>query len=66
MTEILYEVNSWTGVLEDIRGKDNSFSQKQKPLIATLMANGHNIGFSKMAISSSIEESVLRRTNEFY
>lgn len=30
------------------------------------MANGHNIGFSKMAISSSIEESVLRRTNEFY
>lgn len=66
MTEILYEVNSWTGILEDIRGKENTLSGKQKPLVATLMANGHNIGFSKMSISSSIDESILRRTSEFY
>lgn len=31
-----------------------------------MMANGHNIGFSKMSISSSINESILRRTNEYY
>ena len=65
MTEILYEVNSWTGVLEYIKENNNS-SEKQKALVATLMSNGHNIGFSKMSISSSIEESTLRRTSEYY
>ena len=30
------------------------------------MSSGHNIGFSKMSISSSIDESTLRRTNEYY
>lgn len=66
MTEILYEVNSWTGILEDIREKKHSPLEKQKLLVATLMANGHNIGFSKMSISSSIDESALRKTSEFY
>ena len=65
MTEILYEVNSWTGVLEHIKENTNS-SEKQKALVATLMSNGHNIGFSKMSISSSIDESTLRRTSEYY
>lgn len=65
MTEILYEVNSWTGVLEYIKENNNS-SEKQKALVATLMSNGHNIGFSKMSISSSIDESTLRRTSEYY
>ena len=62
MPEILFEVNSWTGVLDDIREKDGG----QKIIVATLMANGHNIGFSKMSISSGIDEAVLRRTNEYY
>ena len=65
MTEILYEVNSWTGVLEYIKENNNSH-EKQKALVATLMSNGHNIGFSKMSISSSIDESILRRTSEYY
>ena len=65
MTEILYEVNSWTGVLGYIKENNNS-SEKQKTLVATLMSSGHNIGFSKMSISSSIDESTLRRTNEYY
>ncbi|MGL5583157.1 MAG: Tn3 family transposase [Cetobacterium sp.] len=65
MSEILYEVNSWTGVLEYIKENNNSH-EKQKALVATLMSNGHNIGFSKMSISSSIDESILRRTSEYY
>ncbi len=66
MTEILYEVNSWTKILEDIRNLEKNSLEKQKSLIATLLANGHNIGFSKMSISSSIDEAALRRINEFY
>ena len=66
MTEILYEVNSWTKILEDIRDLEKNSLEKQKLLIATLLSNGHNIGFSKMSISSSIDEAVLRRINEFY
>ena len=66
MIEILYEVNSWTNVFEDIREIDRKFQDKYKLFIATLMSNGHNIGFAKMAISSSINEALLRRTNEFY
>lgn len=66
MTEILYEVNSWTGVLENFQGLSQSPENRQKVLVATLLANGHNIGFSKMAISSSIDESILRRANEFH
>lgn len=66
MTEILYEVHSWTGILENFQGLVPSSTNRQKALIATLLANGHNIGFSKMAISSSIDEAVIRRYNEFY
>ena len=66
MTEILYEVNSWTGLLENFQRLSQSSENRQKVLVATLLANGHNIGFSKMAISSSIDEAVLRRANEFH
>ena len=66
MTEILYEVHSWTGILENFQGLVPNSINRQKVLIATLLANGHNIGFSKMAISSSIDEAALRRYNEFY
>jgi hypothetical protein len=65
MPEILYEVNTWTGVFDYIRDSDDIY-EKQKHLIAALMSNGHNIGFSKMAISSSINETLLRRIDEFY
>lgn len=66
MTEILYEVNSWTGVLEHFYGASKSPENRQNVAVATLLANGHNIGFSKMAISASIDESILKRANEFY
>lgn len=66
MTEILYEVNSWTGVLEHFYGTSKSTENRQNVAVATLLANGHNIGFSKMAISASIDESILKRANEFY
>ena len=66
MTEMIYEVNSWTKVLEDFKEGLEEFSEKQKIIVATLLANGHNIGFSKMAISSSIDEGTLRRANEYY
>ena len=65
MTKILYEVNSWTAVLEYIKENNNS-SEKQKALVATVISNGHNIRFSKLSISSSIDESTLRRTSEYY
>lgn len=67
MTEMIYEVNTWTNFLDSF--KENSqqgATGKQKSIVATLLANGHNIGFSKMAVSSSIDEGVLRRTNEYY
>ncbi|MGL6065481.1 MAG: Tn3 family transposase [Cetobacterium sp.] len=67
MTEMIYEVNSWTNFLDDFKEiLQSGVSEKQKTIVATLLANGHNIGFSKMAISSSIDESTLRRTNEYY
>lgn len=66
MTDILYEVNSWTNVLEEFRNLDYETSKKQKELVATLLANGHNIEFSKMAISSNINETSLRRLSEIY
>lgn len=66
MTEILYEVNLWTGILEDFREPSKNLIEEQKVLVATLLANGHNLGFSKMAIASSINESTLRRTSECY
>ncbi|MGL5641488.1 MAG: transposase, partial [Paraclostridium sp.] len=64
--DILYEVNIWTGFLEDFKGLYQITSEKQKSLVAALLADGHNLGFSKMSISSSIEESSLRRTSEAY
>lgn len=66
MTEIFYEVNGWTRVLEDFRDIDKEDKEKQKPLVATLLAQGHNIGFSKMANSSHLNETNLRRINEVY
>lgn len=67
MTEIVYEVNSWTNFLDDFKENlQSSISEKQKTIVATLLSNGHNIGFSKMAISSSIDEGTLRRANEYY
>ena len=40
--------------------------ERQKPLVAVLLAQGHNIGFSKMANSSHLNETNLRRINEVY
>lgn len=64
--EVLYEVNTWTRILEDFRDLGSDLKHQQKVLIATMLANGHNIGFSKMAISSNISESTLSRANELY
>lgn len=67
MPEMIYEVNSWTNFLDNFQeSTSGSLNKKQKSIVATLLANGHNIGFSKMAISSSINENALRRTNEYY
>ena len=67
MTEMIYEVNSWTDFLDNFKeNTPEKKSNRQKNIVATLLANGHNIGFSKMAISSSINEGILRRTNEYY
>lgn len=67
MTEMIYEVNSWTNFLDSFKeSSQQETSGKQKSIVATLLANGHNIGFSKMSVSGSIDESVLRRTNEYY
>ncbi|MGL4999234.1 MAG: Tn3 family transposase, partial [Cetobacterium sp.] len=67
MTEMIYEVNSWTNFLDSFKESfQYDATGKQKTIVATLLANGHNIGFSKMAASGSIDESVLRRTNEYY
>lgn len=67
MTEIIYEVNSWTNFLDSFKeSSQQDVTEKQKSIVATLLANEHNIGFSKMAVSSSIDEGILRRTNEYY
>ncbi len=67
MIDMIYEVHSWNGFLDDFKENiDSSGSNRQKNIVATLLANGHNIGFSRMSNSSSIDESVLRRTNEYY
>ncbi|WP_055069152.1 Tn3 family transposase [Clostridium massiliamazoniense] len=67
MTEMIYEVNTWTNFLDAFNENFySSISQKQQAIIATLLANGHNIGFSKMSLSSSIPETILRRVNEYY
>lgn len=67
MIDMIYEVHSWNGFLDDFKENiDSSVSNRQKNIVATLLANGHNIGFSRMANSSSIDENVLRRTNEYY
>ncbi|QEZ70812.1 Tn3 family transposase (plasmid) [Paraclostridium bifermentans] len=66
MPEILYEVNQWTSFLEDFRGFHGDKLDKQKVLVASLLADGHNLGFAKMAIASGIDESVLRRSSEYY
>lgn len=66
MSEILYEVNQWTSFLEDFIGFHKNKQEKQRILIASLLADGHNLGFAKMSIASSIDEFILRRTNEFY
>lgn len=64
--EMLYEVNTWTRILEDFRDLGTDLKYRKKILIATMLANGHNIGFSKMAISSNIPESTLGRVKELY
>ncbi|MGL5750450.1 MAG: Tn3 family transposase [Paraclostridium sp.] len=66
MPEILYEVNQWTSFLEDFKGSNKNKQENQKILIASLLADGHNLGFAKMSIASSIDEYTLRRANEFY
>lgn len=67
MTEMVYEVNSWTNFLDNFKESlQQEASGKQKSIVATLLANGHNIGFSKMSVSGSIDEAVLRRTNKYY
>lgn len=66
MPEILYEVNQWANFLEDFRGFHNDKLDKQKILVASLLADGHNLGFAKMSIASGIDEFILRRANEHY
>lgn len=66
MPEILYEVNQWTRFLEDFKGFHSDKLDKQKVIVASLLADGHNLGFAKMSIASGIDEFVLRRANEYY
>ena len=66
MAEILYEVNRWTDFLEDFRSFHSNKIENQKVLVASLLADGHNLGFAKMSIASSIKEHTLIRTSEFY
>ncbi|MCC0656246.1 Tn3 family transposase [Clostridioides sp. ES-S-0123-01] len=66
MPEILYEVNKWINFLEDFRGFHNDKLEKQKVLVASLLADGHNLGFAKMSIASGVDEFALRRASEFY
>lgn len=45
MAEMIYEVNSWTNFLDDFKeSTETDVSEKQKYIVATLLANGHNIG----------------------
>ncbi|WP_371025265.1 Tn3 family transposase [Paraclostridium ghonii] len=48
----MYEVNEWTNFLEDFRDFHNDKLEKQKVLVASLLADGYNLGFAKMSISS--------------
>lgn len=66
MAEILYEVNRWTDFLEDFRAFNRNKVENQKVLVASLLADGHNLGFAKMSIASSINEHTLIRTSELY
>lgn len=66
MPEILYEVNQWTHFLEDFRDFHSDKLDKQKVLVASLLADGHNLGFAKMSIASGVDEPVLKRFNEYY
>ncbi|MGL4912203.1 MAG: Tn3 family transposase [Romboutsia sp.] len=66
MSEIIYEVNQWTNFLDDFKGMYQRETDNQKIIIASLLADGHNIGFFKMSIASSIDEYILRNASEFY
>lgn len=66
MPEMLYEVNEWTNFLDDFKSFHKSKQEKQKTLLASLLADGHNLGFAKMSIASSIDEFSLRRCSEIY
>lgn len=66
MPEILYEVNQWTSFLDDFIEIDNDTLEKQKVLVASLLADGHNLGFAKMSIASSIDEFALIKSSELY
>ena len=66
MAEILYEVNRWTDFLEDFRAFHRNKIENQKVLVASLLADGHNLGFAKMSIASSINEHTLIKSSELY
>lgn len=66
MPEVLYDVNKWTNFLEDFNGYNKEKLEQEKILVAALLADGHNLGFSKMSIASDIEEFTLRKTSEYY
>ena len=66
MAEILYEVNRWTDFLEDFRSFHRNKVENQKVLVASLLSDGHNLGFAKMSIASSIDEHTLIRSSELY
>lgn len=66
MSEMIYEVHSWNNFLEDFKGYHSDKLEKQKSLVASLLADGHNIGFPKISIASGIDKFVLRRASDYY
>ena len=67
MTDILYEVNEWTGFLECFHDPEHEkFDERKSNLVAAILASGYNMGPSKMSLASGIDESTLRRTKEYY
>lgn len=69
LIELLVEVNSWCGFLDHFTHAGNSTNrgdQHQARLLATIMANGCNLGIADMARSSAFSEEQLDWTQTWH
>lgn len=69
LIELLVEVNSWCGFLDHFTHAGNSTSRgdhHQARLLATIMANGCNVGIADMARSSAFSEEQLDWTQTWH